>query len=130
MTQRRIGEMNGRWALLFKFLLVMVPCSIPLLVWLTSSAWASNDHIAREHEAKCQIEVLIKTHAADMAVLRQEIKEIDRRIDELPPLEWKERIKALELDSRQNREDHATIMIGIEQIKAKLGVIDETRDGT
>ena len=112
MTGTRIGELNGRWALLLKSTLIVIPvlttlvtaAFLPWSVWVTSSIYASQDNTE-----------LIER-------LMQEAKAVDIRIDNLPPEEWKARIRVLEEDSKQNLKDHQVIIISLEQIKAAVGV--------
>lgn len=123
---RKIGEMNGRWAALFKVVLVVVPTVnalfIPWAVWVTTNVWRSQDHMVHADELHMQIEKLITSHTRDMEVVRQELKEVDRRMDELPSAVWREKIATLELDMKQNASDHTQIKVALEQIKAKLGI--------
>ncbi len=119
---KRIGDLNGPWALLFRVVLMLVPLSIPLFVWLVSGVWASNDHIRHTDEVTAQIEKLMECHKQDMLAVRTELREIDQRIDELPSAVWRERILALEADMKQNTADHTQIKISLEQIKAKMGI--------
>lgn len=121
MTVKKIGEINGRWALLFKGALVLVPLSIPLLVWLVSSAWASNDHIGHADQLTAQIEKILEIHARDMELLRVELKEIDRRLDDMPPSVWRDKITSLEAEMRLNAEDHTQIKVSLSRIEAFLG---------
>jgi hypothetical protein len=61
--------------------------------------------------------------------LSGECVNIQETIKELPPVEWKERIRLLEADSKQNFKDHNAILISLEQIKAAVGASDITPSG-
>ena len=113
MTGTRIGEMNGRWAMLLKVTLVSIPCLtslflasfIPWAVWVTGNIYTSR-----------QIVEVVRT-------MQTEAKASDIRIDNLPPEEWKARIRVLEDDSKQNLKDHQMIIISLEQIKTAVGAV-------
>lgn len=108
----RIGELNGRWAALLKATLVAVPVItslfiasfIPWAVWVTGNIYTSQ----RSTEILQQI--------------TSDLNALDARIDVLPSQEWKERVLGLENEAKLNREDHSQIKIGLEQIKAAVGV--------
>jgi hypothetical protein len=114
MSGTPIGELNGRWALLLKATLVAVPlvtslvtaAFIPWSCWVTRNIYAS-------------IEL---TEAVE--VLSSELRDINKEMDNLPPPEWKERIRKLEDSSIQNREDHLEIKLSLARISSKLGVAD------
>lgn len=119
MSGPRIGELNGRWALLLKITLVAIPTLttivtaffMPWAIWVTNGTYAS--------------------FATEQTVVRLsgECVEIQGTIRDLPPAEWKERIRTLEDDSKQNFKDHSSILIGLEQIKAAVGASDVTPSG-
>lgn len=108
MTGRRVGDLNGVWAVLLRFTLVAIPvmagAAIPFVKWTTQSCYTAN-----------QTAQLVDN-------LVDEIRAIKNDIAHMPPEEWRERIKLLECDSRQNLADHTSIKLSLEQIKAKLGV--------
>ena len=114
MNGTRIGEMNGRWALLLKATLVVIPvlttiataAFLPWAVWVTSSLYAV------QHNSELINQMLA------------EAKAVDIRIDNLPPEEWKARIRILEDDGKQNLKDHQVIIISLEQIKTAVGAVD------
>jgi hypothetical protein len=113
MTGSRIGELNGRWALLLKITLIVVPfittlvtaAFIPWAVWVTGNIYTS------------------RQTSEMMTQLIADSKAVNIRIDSLPPEEWKARIRVLEDDSRQNLKDHQVIIISLEQIKAAVGAV-------
>ena len=113
MSGTRIGEMNGRWAMLLKVTLVGIPCLtslfltsfLPWAIWVTGNIYTSREIVE-----------VVRT-------MQMEAKAIDIRIDNLPPEEWKARIRVLEEDGKQNLKDHQTIIISLEQIKAAVGAV-------
>lgn len=112
MSGKPIGELNGPWALLLKITLVCIPVfgtaftavAIPWVRWQTETAY-------RSEETRIIVDELAESMTS-----------INRRFADLPPPEWKDRVKLLETDARQNLQDHSDIKISLEQIKAKLGV--------
>lgn len=112
MASRPIGELNGRWAFLLKLTLVLVPglcgifcaVAVPWVRWITATSYAAEDHLE------------------EVVLMREELDTLDARIRQLPTAEWCDRIRMLEDQMRSNIEDHARIMISLEQIKGKLGV--------
>jgi hypothetical protein len=114
MSGPRIGELNGRWAFLLKITLVAIPTVttivtaffLPWAVWVTNGTYAS--------------------FATEQAVVRLsgECVEVQDIVRDLPPPEWKERIRNLEDEGKQNFKDHSNIMISLEQIKAAVGAVD------
>jgi hypothetical protein len=119
MTGNRIGELNGRWALLLKVTLVAVPVltTIVVAVFMPWSVWVTDG--VYSSRATEQIVVRLSGECVEMKTV----------IESLPPLEWKERIRELEADSKQNFKDHSSILISLEQIKAAVGVLDVTPSG-
>lgn len=112
MTGKPIGQLNGPWAVLLKFALIMIPImsavSIPWVQWQTKEAYSSE-------ETRLIVDKLVDA-----------VDTINRKFSELPPPEWRDRVRILESDARQNLEDHSDIKISLEQIKAKLGVPPNT----
>jgi hypothetical protein len=112
MSGKPIGDLNGPWALLLKITLVCVPVfgsvfiavAIPWVRWQTETAY-------RSEETRVIVDELVDSCTS-----------INKRFADLPPIEWRDRVKLLETDSRQNLQDHSDIKISLEQIKAKLGV--------
>ena len=110
MAGPRIGELNGRWAMLLKLTLIAVPvlttlitaAFLPWAVWVTSNIYASQQTV----EIVRQLSV--------------DVHEIEVKVQNLPSAEWKDRIVKLEEASFDNREDHAEIKITLAEIKAVL----------
>jgi predicted metalloenzyme YecM len=53
-----------------------------------------------------------------------DVRAHDVQFTNLPPEEWKERVRNIETELRMNQIDHTSIKVSLEQIKAKLGVAD------
>jgi hypothetical protein len=122
----RIGDMNARWALLFKMVMVLIPAVnclfIPWAVWVTTHVWEATTHMRQESEVGESIKSICAEHRRDMETIRLDLRELDRRVMDSPPEIWKAKIGVLEADIRQNTADHAKILISLELIKQKLGV--------
>lgn len=112
MSGPRIGELNGKWAMLLKATLVFVPvlttvvtaAFLPWAVWVTSNIYTS------------QAVVL------ELNKITSRVESMDREIRNLPPQEWRTRIIELEDANVVNREDHAIIKTTLAQIAQKLDV--------
>jgi hypothetical protein len=113
MSGTRIGELNGRWAMLLKFTLVAIPCItslflasfLPWAIWVTGNIYTSR-----------QIVEVVQTMKSDLAA-------INKTVSNLPPPEWKARTIKLEDAAIENRESHAEIKVVLEQNKITLGEI-------
>ena len=117
MSGTRIGEMNGRWAMLLKVTLVGIPCLtslflasfIPWAVWVTGNIYTSR-----------QIVEVVRSMQAETSAMHE-------TVGNLPPPEWKARILKLEDAAIENKEAHAEIKvilaenrIALSEIKMKL----------
>lgn len=109
---RKVGDLNGVWAILLRITLVAVPvvgsiitaCGVPWIKWVSDSCHTAN-----------QTARIVEKLAIDIEQIRVDMAH-------MPPEDWRERIRQLEVESRQNRQDHLNIMVSLEQIKTKLGV--------
>jgi hypothetical protein len=118
MSGTRIGELNGRWAILLKVTLVAIPCItslflasfLPWAIWVTGNIYTS-----------CQLVGVVQAMKADM-------QSLDTTVDNLPPPEWKARTIKLEEAAIENREAHAEIKVILEQTKVVLANITTKLD--
>lgn len=112
MASKPIGELNGRWAFLLKLTLVLIPgaCGIFCAVTIPWVKWVNDACYS------------IEAHEADYGALTQDLHNLEDLVTRLPSTEWVDRIKTLEEQMRRNSDEHARIMVGLEQIKTKLGV--------
>lgn len=119
MTPRE-PELSGIWAILFKLTIICVPVAtaagIPWMRWVTEASYRSEE-----------TRLIVDSMTEDM-------KGLHTRMSDMPPVEWRERVKNLEVDSRQNLTDHSDIKsqnladhssmkISLEQIKAAVGIL-------
>lgn len=118
-----IGDMNGKWGFLFRVILVTTPAfwaifvtvDLPWRVWVTRSIY----HVSEENDALAGIDAkltdIVAAHAKDF-------REIDARLENLPPQAWKDRIQKLEDWERENKADHLKILVALEAIKTRLSI--------
>jgi len=63
-SEKKIGEMNGRWAALFRIVLVLLFLSIPTLgtwaMWVTRGIWKTENHIKTTEQFSDRLNVLEK----------------------------------------------------------------------
>ena len=110
MAQIHVGEIEGRWAFLLKVTLIVMPflativtaAFIPWSVWVTGNIYMSRQ----------TAELVLK--------LTLDAQQMELKFQQLPPEEWRERIRALEEDGKQNFRDHQAILITLEQIKSAV----------
>lgn len=77
------------------------------------STWVTNGIFASQHTASIVVE-----HS-------DTLKSHEKRFSELPPEDWRERIRALERATQANQDAHTQILLNLEQIKTKLGVLPD-----
>ena len=117
VSDKKIGELNGKWAFIFKTVLLSLFICIPTFIgwasWTTTSIWDNTS----------------------------EIKHIQNYIYELPPKagctptnEWRRRIETTENENKEakkeinllektNATEHSQILILLEGIKTKLEIL-------
>jgi len=126
MAGQRVGDLNGKWAFMFKAGVVILPvinaCFLPWAIWVTTTLWDCSAAIKDGDKIVDRIEVICKEHQVDMAVVRSEFKEVDQRLDGQPPKVWQDRISSIESDLRKTTESLTHIVVSLEVIKQRLGV--------
>ena len=108
-TAKTIGMMNGRWAWLFKVALICIPLLIALECWQTRSIFLLQGDVKE----------IVHLHDA-IAANTEAIRANSEAIRTLPPQDWRERIKQLEADMRQNNTDHTEIKLLLSEIRAAV----------
>lgn len=133
-SDKKIGELNGHWAALFKIILFMLLVSIPTfftwMVWVTNSIYASQYHISDTEKFEQRITELEKTDMT-RADLASKIDRLTGRLDTSSPDELKRRVelleqsftnlttKTVELD-KNNVADHSKIITTLDLILKEL----------
>ena len=118
-----IGYLNGRWSILLRLVLVTTPIAwtvfvtldLPWRIWVTHEAFKAS---SQGQLATClgdKLEKMIDKQRADY-------REIQDQLRLMPPDEWRRRVADLEFFDRQNRADHAAILVSLEAIKVKLNI--------
>ena len=136
-SNKKIGDLNGKWAGLFKFVLILCILVIPSFFtwasWVTAEVFASKysrNHIEHFEERIVDLEANSKL----LSRVENELIKISNKVDDLPPPDWKRRIEILEnqraIDEtrtieqyKANQDDHNKILILLEGIKAKIELI-------
>lgn len=99
ISDKKIGELNGRWAALFKLVLfivvVSVPTAITWMLWVTSNIYASQYHIERCDNYEQRLIDLEKTDVS-RADLSRQMQVLSDKIETFPNAEWKRRVEFLE----------------------------------
>jgi hypothetical protein len=133
MAGQRVGDLNGKWAFMFKTGVVVLPvinaCFLPWAIWVTTTLWDCSAAAKDGDKVLSRIDLVCKEHQADMAFMRAEFKEVDQRLDGQPPEVWKQKIGSIEADMRRNSDEHANIMVSLEVIKQRLGVQPDVASG-
>jgi len=92
VTQKQIGELNGKWSVLFKVTQVVTPIAggIFLAVVIPWCVWVTNCLMILEPQNK-------RYGWEDHERFKSELwQEIEKRFDSLPPEVWQQRINRIE----------------------------------
>lgn len=112
VSDKKIGELNGKWAALFKAVLFSLVFVIPTLftwmIWVTTHVYASQYHIENTVDIEDRIVELEKTDAARSDVMRK-IEKMEQQLYSL------ENSVIPNLD-KQNSTEHAKILTTLELI--------------
>ena len=144
-SEKKIGEMNGRWAALFRICLVVVVLGIPSIggwgLWLTRNAINTEYHLESTVRFEERIDIL-EQHNVMLERVEKQIEKISKDVDNLPPAEWRDIInnntkndadikqRIIDLDKSNSAEhskieregavDRAAIKATLEFIKEKV----------
>jgi hypothetical protein len=136
-SDKKVGELNGKWATLFKVVLIVCILVIPTLLgwatWVTTEVFSYRSHADATTGFDERITKLENATSA-IARIEKQIDTITTKIDALPPPEWKRRIEILEsqyttisnqLDAvdKTNTSEHGQILVLLEGIKTKVDMI-------
>lgn len=143
-SDKKIGEMNGKWAALFRVVLVLTFLTIPAVgtwgVWVSRSVWSSQYH----REATSEFEKRINVLEQSCTLLNKVDEQVDELADEikllpqqLPSKEWQESVdvqveenaaatqeikdEIIKLD-KTNTSEHSKISA---ELKESLGEMDK-----
>jgi hypothetical protein len=140
-SDKKIGDLNGKWAIGLKLVIVLFFVSIPTFAtwatWVTGSIYASNNHICDVYELQHDKRITeLEKYATLPIKLERELQRLHDKIDVLPHPEWRRRIELLETQygesvksvlqvDKKNAEDHQQIFVLLESIKTKLDLIQK-----
>lgn len=116
-TDKKIGDLNGKWAVLLKIVVLTGGIITPLLltwtVWVTSNIFATQHHVYDTHDFRQRIVHIEK-------VLESTPERIQSNKIELQEL--KREVKAV---NDNNTSDHQDILIQLSKIQTKLELLNE-----
>ena len=138
ISDKKIGELNGKWAGMFKIVLTISMLLIPTLfgwgVWITNKVIGSEYHIVQTQEYDVRITRLEEVSQRDTIFIdkiEKQLNKIDDHLSILDPTDICRRINNLEnvneeqniaintLD-KNNTAEHTKVLLLLESIKTKL----------
>lgn len=121
-SDKRIGELNGRWAALFKFVLLMLFLIIPVIgswgVWITKQVMASQFHAQQTEGYEQRISTLEKFCERNTVSTVQ----IDNRISKLENISEVQSEK-FDIFKQNNATEHGQILVLLESMKVTLDIL-------
>jgi hypothetical protein len=138
ISKKKIGELNGKWATMFKFVILLVIVGIPTMMtwmtWVTSNIYSSQYHQSTTEGYAARI-IDLETSMKILSRVEVEISKLSTKIDNLPHPEWKRRIEILEQGRQENAAhiteldknnstEHSSILIILKEINTKLEFLD------
>lgn len=115
---KRIGELNGPWAIGLKIMLATYPIMFAsLLGWGT---WVTKELIVLG-EFRNRGDRFTKTDAVEMR------REIDAQFSQLPPKDWKDRYIAMERQLLDNRDMLVRLQSSVDGLKSDFGELRMAR---
>ena len=121
LSDKKIGDLNGKWAAAFKILIILLFLSIPTVImwgtWITNKAYNLESHIELTEDYGPRLQHLEKkAHEADLRDVR--INNIEHKVDKTGD-------DVVQLE-KANATDHTSILVLLEQIKTKLELFMDT----
>lgn len=118
-SDKRIGELNGHWAFLFKFILLLALFVLPTVgtwsIWVTSNIFSTKSHIEQTEKYDDRISTLEKCSERNVVASQNVTTQIDKL--EQTNKEQNQKIESLE---KNNSSEHSQILIMLESMKATL----------
>lgn len=123
-SDKRIGELNGHWAFLFKFVLLVLLFIIPTLgtwgVWVTNNVMANKFHVEQTEEYESRISALEKHNVKSETIAQT----LDTQINKLEKVNQEQNTKIESLE-RSNSSEHSQMLILLESMKATLELLKQ-----
>jgi len=114
---KRIGNLNGPWAMALKFLLATYPL---LLMW---AAWVSVETVVNR-EFRGRGDRFTMTDASNMR------REIDAQFAAMPPKDWRDRYASMETELKANARALIRIETLLDLLRVDLEVARRTQQET
>jgi hypothetical protein len=137
-SDKRIGELNGHWAFLFKFILLVLLFVIPTIgtwgMWVTNEVINAKYHAIQTSAYGDRITKLEEASLKESVVLNHvsnQLTKIESIVTAISPPDLTRRIERIEKTAddnntrlntldKNNSEQHANLLITLEQIKVKV----------
>jgi hypothetical protein len=137
LSDKKIGELNGKWATLFKTFLMLSFITFPTFLawgtWVTKNTFEMCNHLedtAHFNQRLTNFESNVKI----IERMESQINRISDKVETLPPPEWRRRIEILETEyakistemkalDKINAAEHSQMLILLESIKTKLDLL-------
>lgn len=135
-SKHPIGQMNGHWATLFKFVLIiaffMTPTLFAWMVWSTTENFANQYNRDRTVKIEEALEALhldindfqkdIKQSISNIDIHTNRLRELENRLNKIESEHQTTQNKISVMDSK-NSEEHTKILVLLEAIKTKMDLI-------
>jgi hypothetical protein len=129
-TEKRIGDLNGKWAVMLKLVVLFGTVIAPLLltwaVWVTTNVYSSQYHRQSTAEFEARI-AQMERQFVENKVVRDQLANIVSKLQRITP----DRIEDIEEDyselkkdvkqmTNENTAQHQNILIQLSKIQTKL----------
>jgi hypothetical protein len=118
-TEKKIGDLNGKWAVMLKMTVlagtVVAPLIVAWTIWVTSNIFSTQFHVMDTHSFEQRIMEIEKTLTATP-------ERINKNAEAL--YEVKTEVKDVQ---KSNATDHQLIMVELSKIQTKLEMIDKAQ---
>lgn len=138
-SKHKVGELNGKWAALFKMVLVLVVLIIPTFfawaTWVTNETFATKYHRLQTDDFENRISDL-ESNIKLLNRVELELSRIFNKIDSWPTEDWRRRIDILETNqteasnkldysNQKNQDEHNKILVLLEGIKTTVDILKQ-----
>lgn len=123
-SDKRIGDLNGHWAFLFKFILLVMLLVIPTIgtwgIWVTNNVMSAQFHIEQTQQHDIRITTLEK-HLDRNTVIAQNVEAQIHKLEQVNQ-DQNSIIDSLE---KSNTTEHNQILILLESMKTTLELLKQ-----
>ena len=91
---KKVGDLNGMWAFLFRVFLVLFPLMVAWSIWVTSSMYElkgfaqMGERMTQKDGLKMKLELL--------ELIDKQVDRLDDKLNNLPPVDFVKRVDGLE----------------------------------